>query len=140
MQPLHNLILALAFAASPASVELPTERVDLIERNAYYDQDGKLLLTQALFFEWCDREARYQVLAWRLIKTPANEPRPCRDGGYEMIWSEGGKLLRVTAPAMRESFTQFDPEIAEQKHLPKDQRKGIFRKGKRDEPLPMEAE
>lgn len=118
-------LLALVISANPVSVEPPTERVDLIEANAHYDLNGVLLLRQAIFYEWDDFTARHQVVAWRLIKTDATAPRACEDG-YEMVWSEGGRHLRVTAPKYRATWTQIDPEVMERRHLPSDQRKGIF--------------
>lgn len=125
-----SLLLSMALAlvaTSPAQVELPTERVDLIERNSYFDENGAALLDQALFYRWDAHAERYQVVAWRLIKGAANEPRPC-DDGYEVVWMEGGKHLRVSAPKYRETWTQYDPEMLERKHLPPDLRAGIFKR------------
>ncbi len=131
------LLLMLAFAAQPVSAELPTERVDLIETNTLYDLNGVLLLRQGIFYDWDEFTERYQIAAWRMIKTDANLPRPC-EGGYEMVFVEGGGHRRVFAPKFRESWTQSDPEILERKHLPSDQRRGIFQKrvDVKSDPLP----
>lgn len=53
-------------------------------------------------------------------------PRAC-DEGYETVWREGAATCRVVAPKFRESHTQYDPELMERKHLPREERRELFR-------------
>lgn len=122
------LVLLLAsLVAAPSSHEESGERVDLIEVNHYYDENGKHILDQVLFYEWDDREARYQVRAWRLLKVPSQFPRPCANGqGYETTWREGKDARVVQAPKFRETWTQYDPELLERRVLPREERHELF--------------
>ena len=54
-----------------------TDRVDLIELNHFYDEQGKLVFDQVIFYDWCNEQCRYNVRAWRLLKKPPI-PAPLR--------------------------------------------------------------
>lgn len=100
------------------------DTVDLIEVNHYYDYDTALLIfDQVILYRWCPYEARYEVVAWRLLKQESQ--RPIRDwerGGYVATWHDGDILRQVRSVAYRETYTQYDPELAAREHLPKDRR------------------
>lgn len=128
------MIAAMVFAVpatalfAGGSPEFATaEQVDLIEVNHYYDENGAHLLDQILFYEWDGREARYQVRAWRLLKSPQQYPRPSIDGqGYETTWREGASMRVVRSPKFRETWTQYDPELVERRNLPREERRELF--------------
>jgi hypothetical protein len=102
------------------------DRVDLIEVNHFYDEKGKLFLEQLIFYDWCPKTSHYNIRTYRLLKDPLEVPRRnYEDRGYVVIWREGPAVRKVYATAVRESWTQYDPEIAERRHLPKDQRKSL---------------
>jgi hypothetical protein len=66
------------------------------------------------------------VRAWRLVKNPAQLPqRNWKDGSYTALWHDNEVLRKVQAKSMRESWTQYDPELVEREYLPKEKRKEL---------------
>jgi len=117
-----------SIAAVPTSA-IEQEQVDLIEVNRYYDDHGRLVFKQLIFYDWCPHSARFQVRDWRLVKCPKQLPRRnWRRGGYDIVWYDGQILRRVRADAMFETWTQHDPELQERKHLPQKDRIGLSRR------------
>lgn len=107
------------------------DEVDLIEINHFHDEQGRLVFDQIIFYDWSSADSRYQVRAWRMLKTPAQIPRRnWRDGGFIAIWHDtqnGDVLRKVKAQTLRESFTQYDPELVEREFLPKEKRRDLRR-------------
>lgn len=102
------------------------DQVDLIEINHFYDEHGKHVFDQVIFYDWSSEESRYHVRAWRLLKKPDQIPsRNWKHGYFVTVWHDGDLLRRVRAPSMRESWTQYDPELAEREHLPKEKRREL---------------
>ena len=131
------LSVLLACAISTVPVEpIASESVDLIEVNHFYDENGKLVFDQVIFYRWSsagrDYEGRtlperYNVIAWRLIKKPSQLPKKrWRSGRYECVWYDQELLRRVSAPAIRETWLQYDPELEERKNFPKERRSGLL--------------
>lgn len=107
---------------------IAAERVDLIEVNHFFDEHGKLVFDQVIFYDWCDDQARYNVRAWRLLKKPSQLPkRNWNSGDYVAIWHDGELLREVRAPVMRETWTQHDPELIEREYLAKEKRVELFK-------------
>ena len=102
------------------------DTVDLIEVNHFYDEQGRLVFDQVIFYDWSPAQSRYQVRDWRLLKTPAQLPRRnwSRDE-FVAIWHDGEVLRKVRAQAIRESWTQYDPELVEREYLPKEKRREL---------------
>jgi len=103
-----------------------TDRVDLIEINHFYDELGKHVFDQVIFYDWSSQSGRYNVRAWRLLKRPAQIPQ--RDwirGNYVAVWHDGIVLRKVLAETVQESWTQYDPELVERAFLPKEQRREL---------------
>jgi hypothetical protein len=106
--------------------EVAADRVDLIEVNHYYDEHGRLVFDQIIFYDWSATSNRYHVRDWRMLKTPAQIPhRSWKQGKFIAIWRDDGVLRKVEAKAARESWTQYDPEFVEREFLPKDMRKKL---------------
>lgn len=124
--------ILFALATLPAPDPL-IDRVDLIEINHVYDGAGKPIHTQAIFYAWRPHQGRHDVLAWRLLKTDdARQPLPgqyperdWRTGEWIMVFTEGHYLREVRAAHFRETWTQYDPEVAERDNLPKQKRTGL---------------
>jgi len=120
--------LALAFAAvalNPPDVAI-ADYVDVIEINHYYDEQGKLVFDQLLFFEWSPAESCYHLRAWRLVKTRSHIPQ--KDwvrGDYVATFHDGDSLRTVRAKVLRETWTQYDPELIERERLPKERRREL---------------
>ncbi len=125
------IVTTLMFAAAAAGLNpdepIATDTVDLIEINHFYDENGKLVFDQLLFYDWSAKDARFQVRAWRLLKKNSQLPR--RDwqrGDYQTTWHDGDLLRHVRAKSIRETWTQYDPELIERANLAKDKRRELF--------------
>ena len=106
--------------------DVATDRVDLVELNHLYDEQGKHVFDQIIFYDWSARSGRYNVCAWRLLKHPHQVPHwDSKTGRYVALWRDGRLLRKVQAKTMRESWTQHDPELIERAFLPKEQRREL---------------
>jgi hypothetical protein len=107
-------------------MDLLSNTVDLIEINHCYDENGQLVFDQLLYYDWCPKQQRYNVRDWRLLKRPIQLPRRNPQSGmYVAIWRDGPVMREVHAKTIRESWTQYDPEIVEQEFLAKDKRRAL---------------
>ena len=76
------LTTVLALGITPQE-DVAREAVDLIELNHFYDEHGRLVFDQVIFYDWSKDDARYMVRAWRLVKNPAQLPqRDWKGDGY----------------------------------------------------------
>jgi len=117
-------IAALLAATRPEDVM--ESHVDVIEINHFYDDNGRLVFDQIIFYDWCNENCRYDVRAWRLIKSPSQMPtKNQKTGKYEAVWQDGDILRKVRCASVRETWTQYDPELLERDILPKDQRREL---------------
>ena len=104
------------------------ETCDLIELNHKYFPNGNLEFDQVIFYDWCELDARYNVLAWRIVKHESHLPYPYYGGGprmYRALFPEGNVNRLIYAPSYRETWTQYDPEVVEREHLPKERRREL---------------
>lgn len=121
-----SLVLACVLLGSNPPDLVLSDRVDLIEVNHYYDEQGRHVFDQTIYYDWCSVQCRYNVRAWRLVKSASQLPtRDARTHKYVATWHDGGVLRRVVADGVRETWTQYDPELVEQEFLPKDQRRDL---------------
>jgi hypothetical protein len=119
-------VLLLSAVALDSHAGITADRVDLVELNHFYDEQGRLVFDQLIFYDWFPDDARYQVRAWRLIKSPSQVPQRNLNGpGYHCMWQDGDLLRRVHATTMRETWTQYDPELTEREYLPKERRRDL---------------
>ena len=106
--------------------DVAVDRVDLIELNHFHDEQGKQVFDQIIFYDWSPTRGHYNVLAWRLLKHPSQLPvRDWSTGDYVTVWRDNAVLREVRAETMRESWTQYDPELIERSFLPKEQRREL---------------
>ncbi|MCO8120223.1 hypothetical protein NHH03_00640 [Stieleria sp. TO1_6] len=128
------LILSLAaiFTAAtlPASHRSPSTtraKVDLVELNHFLDDHGREVFRQVVFYDWSRRNRQFEVRAWRLIKDPSQLPRRQFGGdGYLIRWQDKSNTREVIAGAMRETWSQQDPERVNRKLLPESQRRPLW--------------
>lgn len=107
---------------------IAVEEVDLVEVNHFYDENGKHVLDQLIFYDWSDHHSRYEIRAWRLLKKEHQKPtRDFNRDTYNVTWQDGDMIRRVHAKAMRETWTQYDPELVARANLPKDQRRELIK-------------
>jgi hypothetical protein len=121
-------LVFLACTISPqADVDhVVTEQVDLVEVNHFYDDQGRHVFDQMIFYDWSSLRNRYQVRAWRLVKSVTQLPqKKWNQEAYVATWQDGEVFREVQARTMRESWTQYDPELAEREFLPKEQRREL---------------
>jgi len=115
----------VAFGIAPQE-DVARESVDLIELNHFYDEHGRLVFDQVIFYDWASGESRYNVRAWRLVKNPSQLPqRDWSGGGYSAMWQDGEQIRHIRSKSIRETWTQYDPELVEREHLPKEKRKEL---------------
>lgn len=127
---MKGLLLFAAFVSQAATdapsggdVTSATCRVDLIELNHFIDEEGREVFQQVIFYDWSASRHRFHVRAWRLVKSPRHLPqRRWNPTRVECRWHDDGVLRTVVAPKLRETWTQHDPERANRKWLPEDQR------------------
>lgn len=102
------------------------DAADVSEQNAFYDECGKLIFIQHVWWLWSNDFARHECLAWRMARHHSQRPaRDWRNGGYVAVWYDGD-LLRVTRTGgFRESWTQVDVEVIDRQVLPKEQRREL---------------
>lgn len=125
---IFSTMAALAALGLTPAGDVAQDSVDLIEVNHFYDEHGRLVFDQVIFYDWCTSQNRYQVRAWRLLKKPSQIPlRNFDTGEYETVWHDGDVLRRVRAQSFRESWTQHDPELREREYLPKDRRRELYK-------------
>jgi hypothetical protein len=118
-------LLACLCGSSPRE-DVASEQVDLMEVNHFYDDQGRHVFDQVIFYDWAEGHGRHMVRAWRLVKNPAQLPqRNWKDDTYTALWHDNEVLRKVQAKSMRESWTQYDPELAEREYLPKERRKEL---------------
>lgn len=115
----------LCCAALPNSVQVQ-ESMDLVEVNHFYDDQWRHVFDQMIFYQWSESAGRFQVVAWRLIKSDQQLPsKQWSTGNYQVLWRDGDVVREVTASAYRETWTQHDPELVERSFLPREQRRDL---------------
>jgi hypothetical protein len=101
--------------------------VDLIELNHFVDKQGREVFRQLIFFDWSPQAKRFHVRSWRLLNDDSQIPiRRWNPDGFECSWVDDDFVRYVRSPQMRETWTQEDPERANRKFLPEDQRRPLF--------------
>lgn len=105
------------------------DRVDVIEHNHFYDDTGRHVFDQVIFWEWRDDQCAFRVRAWRMVKTPAQVPRRNWPAGYSACWVDGDVTREVRTDSFRETWEQYDPELVDREFVPKEKRRGL--KGER---------
>jgi hypothetical protein len=105
-----------------------------IELNTFYDDDGKEIFKQWIFYEATSNGFRIQ--AWRLAKGDAGGPS--RVGKvWQVCWHDGDTTRVVRASIYRETHSQYDPELRERSTWPKELRRGLTKQF--DHPSPSVA-
>lgn len=99
-----------------------------MELNHFYDEKGKLVFDQVIYYDWSPQQGRYMVRDWKLLKVPGQDPiQQDEDGDYVAAWYDGEWLRVVRSPLVHESWTQYDPELVEREFLPKEDRAELSR-------------
>jgi hypothetical protein len=106
--------------------DVTRESVSLIEVNRYYDGDGRLVFTQLIFTDVTPRGGE-EITAWRMVNPRCQAPtRDWDRGGFVTTWYDSDSVMRsVHSVALRDTWTQYDPELAARIDLPQEQRRGL---------------
>jgi len=98
------------------------ESVDVVEVNHFFDGDGRHVLDQLLFYRW--KTDHHELIDWRSVKSP--ECLPVRHGGHwECFWTDGIQLRRIRCASYRESWEQYDVELADRLGNPPERRQKL---------------
>ena len=123
-----GFFLLIAIASAGSTARSTDQQMDLIELNHFYDEHGRHVFDQVIFYTWSESHRRFHVQAWRLVKHSSQLPvETWNPGGYRCTWHDDGVLRTVRAPAYRETWTQVDPERTNRKLFPQDQRLGLIK-------------
>lgn len=108
------------------------DTVALIELNHFFDDNGNLVFDQLIFYDWTEdlRGAapphRHNVRAWVLVKSPAIVPVfDWKLKMYRAMWTNGDVTRVVYSNSYSETWTQYDPELAEREKFPKEFRREL---------------
>lgn len=84
-------------------------------------------LKQLIFWEWNDEYRRFEVVAWREVKTLLDHPTKT-SRGWEVSWYDRGRREWVTVYSriFRHTKTLNDPERANTKLLPEGKRMALL--------------
>ena len=119
-----TVLITTLLAVLPAT-GVACERVDVVEVNHYYDECGRLVFSQLVFFEF--RHGKECVCDWRLLKHPNHRPeRDPRTGDWVTIFGDGETLREVRSSSFRESWTQYDVESYDRRVWPRERRAGLL--------------
>lgn len=113
------IALLLTVALHPVIID---DYVDVIEVNHFYDENGRLVFDQVIYWDLFN-DGEYHVFDWRLLKRQSQWPqRDYQRGGYVSVWYDGDTLRRVRSSAAVETWTQFDPEVTDRENIPVEKR------------------
>ena len=116
-----TLCFVLCATISHKGNHLAEEVVDLIELNHFYDQQGRLVYDQVIFYERAPESGRFQVRAWCLVEDrECLNRRPIKNQQtqlYQVDWFDSDQRLlrKITSRLYHESWTQVDPERTNKK-------------------------
>jgi hypothetical protein len=114
-----------------ANIDLSTtlnDRVDLIELNHFYDDQGRLVFDQWLFYDWDNHHRQFIIVDWRLCKTNDIVMRNHHRRNYSLSFPDHkhrNALRKVTAGGYCETWTQYDPELVNREIVPIDRRREL---------------
>lgn len=125
--PISGALLLATVCLNPTE-DVASDDVSLVEVNHCYDKTGRLAFEQLIFYDWSPQHGRFQIRAWRLMRNPSQFPRRnWRQGRYETTWYDQGVLRTVTAQSLRETWTQYDPEMRQRSFLPQERRRELHK-------------
>lgn len=117
------MLATLLLALVPMS-DIVTDRVDVIELNFVYDERCQKVLSQWIFWNWCEADRRHRVVAWSMRRK--GESATATSDGWRLRFTDRcGVQREVTATSYREIHSQWDRELDDRSVLPVESRKGL---------------
>lgn len=127
-----SILAALILSIIPQDDGICRDFVDLVELSHFYNENGDLVFDQHIFMDWNALASCYDVVAWRLVRSPSQVvARDWANGGYRVFWMDGECVRSVRAREYRETWEQHDPELAAREILPKENRRELKQPKKR---------
>ncbi len=121
-----SAFVLVCFSILPQPPTAIHDYVDCVERNHFYDEEGRLIFEQFIFYRYLRGDGEFEVIGWRLLKDNSQLIiRDWKDGGYSALWKDGEIWRSVRARMYRETWLQHDPELCEREKLPKEKRKEL---------------
>lgn len=137
------LVLAIGCPAQglePALREPVRDTVDVLERNYFYDDGGRLVFCQLIGWHWYGDVGEHHVSFWRLCKGPEYVPqydRQRRD--WFVLFRDGDTFREVRSRSYLETWTQTsgegDREANDRPRLPATERQELGKPIKKTTPL-----
>jgi len=119
-------LLLVAWNPDEGRSSAVVDHVDLVEINHFCDDYGRAILHQMIFYDWCPETQRYQVRDWQPLRKSYQYPtKDWRKDCHVAVWFDKGVKRVVEADLIRETWTQYDPELVERNYLPPDERTGL---------------
>jgi hypothetical protein len=121
------LLCVFAFGPTPNAVE--QREVEYFEYNHFYDDCARLVFDQLILWGAYPGDDEKRIRDWYLIKGPQDVPRCNPDGSYSVLHFHDDVLYNVRAGYMVETWTQYDPELADRAFVQKPDRIKVFQLG-----------
>lgn len=120
------MAIAMVLLSILPQTGIARDRADVVEVNWFYDDTGRLVFTQMVWWLWNRDLARSECMAWRLLRHPSQRPQlDWRTGEYVSAWQDGDLFRVVRSTAFRETWTQVDVELIDRDVLPKERRQEL---------------
>ena len=127
--------ILVAILSVPLRFEtIVSEYVDCIELNHFFDDRGRLVYDQVIFYEQTPTTGKFQVRAWCLVEDrELLNRRPIKNevtALYEVEYVDTNDRLahRIRSRLFRESWSQSDPERDDKKKHPESLRIGLAKR------------
>jgi hypothetical protein len=111
------LLLAISTAAAIQAGDIA--RCDMVEINHYY-ADGQYRWTQAIAWDWSPQYARHDAQQWVMIEGYRVVP------GGVVLTTASGDAIHVRCGRLRQTWTEKDPEVENQKLFPTKERRRVW--------------
>ena len=120
-----TLLVLASLTAAPVDLHSAPITVDVIEVNHVYTPDGEHRIDQVIFWEWNQRDSRYDIVAWRYLRLAGRPQLDHRRRVWICRWLVGSRLYEVQARSTRETWTDYDPEVTTRRQLEPHLRRGF---------------
>jgi hypothetical protein len=125
-----TLLACALLCIVPVTSEPVRDRVDMLERNFYHDDDGREVFVQLIGWNYCPNRDCFHCEWFRLIKSDNQIPQYNRaTGKWTALFLDGEIVRRIEADHYEVSWTQTaiggDPEVNDRDAYPKEKRREL---------------
>jgi hypothetical protein len=129
LEKLLLAFLAVADSGGGGLCDCARDSVAIIEVNHYVNSCGEVQLDQIIFWDFSPGLGCYVVRDWRTCKHYSQVPYRTPDGRFQACWRDsrdsGNAMRIVSAGHVMETWTDFDPETANQEKVERNLRVGL---------------